>query len=204
MKKLRKNRSLTHVDAWTKTYLDKREKDLDMREAHVLQRENGVRLREDGMLLREADMTRRENRMAEREDRMTEREDRMAVRENQMTAREGVMDSRQRKRCTQPVLDEQGMVVLPVELQTEKALAVLCKFQHNGMLDEHFQPDKSFPKRKVAYLAHAIASETGIKNKWKLFENFWGYKDLSVSYDQQIKASSLTELTREVDDVINN
>lgn len=192
------------MDTRMMTYLDKREKDLDLREVHMKQREDGMQLREDGMRQREDGMLQREADMAQREMRMTEREDRMTVRENQMTEREGAMDSRLKKGSSRPVLDEHGVVKLPDELLTEKAQEVLRKFQQKGMLDEHYQPFKSFPKRKVAYLASAIASETGIKNKWKLFENFWGYKDLSVSYDQQIKASSLTELTREVDDVINN
>lgn len=211
-KQNRRNSVQTYKDAWLMTnmdtrmmsYLDKREKDLDLREVHMQQREDGMKQREDGMKQREDGMLQREADMAQREMRMTEREDRMTVRENQMTEREGVMDSRLKKGSAKPVLDEQGMVVLPKELQSEKAKEVLRKFQQKGMLDEHYLPFKSFPKRKVAYLASAIASETGIKNKWKLFENFWGYRDLSVSYDQQIKASNLTELTREVDDVINN
>lgn len=190
------------MDTRMMTYLDKRERDLDLREVHMKQREDGMQLREDGMRQREDGMLQREADMAQREMRMTEREDRMTVRENQMSEREGAMDSRLKKGSSRPVLDEQGMVVLPKELQSEKAQEVLKKFQEAGFLTADFQPQAGYSRPDVSMIAQYMSFAIFGKNKWKVFEDLWGESQLSSSYSQKMRLDSTESLIEKLNRVI--
>lgn len=196
----RKNNN--YMDTRMMSYLDKREKDLDLREVHMQQREDGMKQREDGMKQREDGMLQREADMAQREMRMTEREDRMTVRENQMSEREGVMHGRQKKGNSKPVLDEHGVVTLPDELLTEKAQEVLKKFQEAGFLTADFQPLDGYSRPDVSMIAQYMSYAIFGKNKWKVFEDLWGEKQLSSSYSQKMRLDSTESLIEKLNKVI--
>jgi len=75
------------------------------------------------------------------------------------------------------VKDERG---LPKPLATEKAMALWKKAQEAGYVDENYQPLIS--RTQSALLANAMAARLGIREKWKVFETFWGRKYMRNDY----------------------
>ena len=73
--------------------------------------------------------------------------------------------------------DERG---LPKPLATEKAMALWKKAQEAGYVDENYQPLIS--RTQSALLADAMAERLGIREKWKVFETFWGRKYMRNDY----------------------
>lgn len=73
--------------------------------------------------------------------------------------------------------DERG---LPEPLATEKAMALWKKAQEAGYVDENYQPLIS--RTQSALLADAMAERLGIREKWKVFETFWGRKYMRNDY----------------------
>ena len=73
--------------------------------------------------------------------------------------------------------DERG---LPEPLATEKAMALWKKAQEAGYVDENYQPLIS--RTQSALLANAMAARLGIREKWKVFETFWGRKYMRNDY----------------------
>ena len=69
---------------------------------------------------------------------------------------------------------------LPKVLQTPEAIRLLEKARVAGYLDEKYQPTGS--KTFSALLANGIADRCGIKNKWKVFEEFWNRKNMYKDY----------------------
>ena len=69
---------------------------------------------------------------------------------------------------------------LPEPLATEKAMALWKKAQEAGYVDENYQPLIS--RTQSALLANAMAARLGIREKWKVFETFWGRKYMRNDY----------------------
>ena len=69
---------------------------------------------------------------------------------------------------------------LPDVLKSERAMALWKRAQDAGWIDESFQPLVS--RTKAALLADRMAGLLGIRNKWKVFETFWGRKNMYRDY----------------------
>ncbi len=69
---------------------------------------------------------------------------------------------------------------MPKPLATEKAMALWKKAQEAGYVDENYQPLIS--RTQSALLANAMAARLGIREKWKVFETFWGRKYMRNDY----------------------
>ena len=65
-------------------------------------------------------------------------------------------------------------------MATEKAMALWKKAQEAGYVDENYQPLIS--RTQSALLADAMAERLGIREKWKVFETFWGRKYMRNDY----------------------
>ena len=63
-------------------------------------------------------------------------------------------------------------------------MALWEKVQRAGYVDENFQPLIS--RTQAALLADAMAERLGIREKWKVFENFWGRKNKYRDYYQAL------------------
>ena len=74
--------------------------------------------------------------------------------------------------------------VLPEVLCSEEAMALWEKVQRAGYVDENFQPLIS--RTQSALLADAMAERLGIREKWKVFETFWGRKNMYRDYYQAL------------------
>ncbi len=74
-----------------------------------------------------------------------------------------------------------GMPELPPELSTDKAMVLWQKAQDAGYVDEHYQPKIS--RTQAALLADAMAHRLGIKEKWKVFEEFWHRNYMRSDYN---------------------
>ena len=70
---------------------------------------------------------------------------------------------------------------LPKELHTDEAMALWQKAQQAGYVDEHYQPKIS--RTQAALLADAMAHRLGIKEKWKVFEEFWHRNYMRSDYN---------------------
>ena len=66
---------------------------------------------------------------------------------------------------------------LPPELSTEKAMLLWDKLITAGLVDKNYQPQIS--NTQAAIVAHIMARDLGIRNKWKLFGELWNLKHLS-------------------------
>ena len=66
---------------------------------------------------------------------------------------------------------------LPPELSTEKAMLLWKKLITARLIDKNYQPQIS--NTQAAIVAHIMARELGIRNKWKLFGKLWNLKHLS-------------------------
>ena len=74
-----------------------------------------------------------------------------------------------------------GMPELPPELSTDKAMVLWQKAQDAGFIDEYYQPKIS--RTQAALLADAMAHRLGIKEKWKVFEEFWHRNYMRSDYN---------------------
>ena len=74
-----------------------------------------------------------------------------------------------------------GMPELPPELSTDKAMVLWQKAQDAGFIDEYYQPTIS--RTQAALLADAMAHRLGIKEKWKVFEEFWHRNYMRSDYN---------------------
>ena len=76
---------------------------------------------------------------------------------------------------------------LPDVLSSKQAMTLWQKALDAGYVDENYQPLIS--RTQSALLADAMAMRLGIRNKWKVFENFWNrakmYKDYYQAVDQK-------------------
>ena len=76
---------------------------------------------------------------------------------------------------------------LPDDLNTPEAIDLLEKARQAGYLDDQYQPLIS--NTKSAMLADEIATRLKIRNRWKVFEQFWNrhdmYKDNYEGRDQK-------------------
>ena len=69
---------------------------------------------------------------------------------------------------------------LPEVLRLPKAIRLLEKARIAGYLDDNYQPTTS--KTFSALLANGIAERLEIRNKWKVFEEFWDRKNMYKDY----------------------
>ena len=69
---------------------------------------------------------------------------------------------------------------LPEALATPKARILLEKARRAGYLDENYQPTIS--NTMSALLANEIATRLEIRNKWKVFEQFWVRQNMYKDY----------------------
>ena len=87
-------------------------------------------------------------------------------------------------------------VVLPEPLATPDGRLLLEKARNAGYLDAHYQPKLS--NTKSAMLADEIATRLKIRNRWKVFEQFWNrhdmYKDNYEGRDQKQSSSFLDKI----------
>lgn len=74
--------------------------------------------------------------------------------------------------------------LLPESLATEEAMALWCKVQKAGWIDENYQPKIS--RTQAALLADAMAERLGIREKWKTFETLWNRKNMYRDYYQAL------------------
>ena len=74
-----------------------------------------------------------------------------------------------------------GREELPEVLRSEAAMALWKKARAAGYVDENYQPLIS--RTQAALLADAMAERLGIKEKWKVFETFWGRKYMRSDYN---------------------
>ena len=81
---------------------------------------------------------------------------------------------------THPVPPYLGREKLPEVLRTEAAMALWKKARVAGYVDDNFQPLIS--RTQAALLADAMAERLGIREKWKVFETFWGRKNMYRDY----------------------
>ena len=84
----------------------------------------------------------------------------------------------------------------PEVLCTEEAMALWKKAQAAGYVDDNFQPLIS--RTQSALLADAMAERLGIREKWKVFETFWGRKNM---YRDYYKALNLQQSLRFQDEI---
>ena len=97
---------------------------------------------------------------------------------------------------THPVPPCLGREELPEVLRSEAAMALWKKARAAGYVDENFQPLIS--RTQAALLADAMAERLGIKEKWKVFETFWGRKNM---YRDYYKALNLQQSLTFQDDI---
>jgi hypothetical protein len=92
-------------------------------------------------------------------------------------------------------------VVLPEPLATPDGRLLLEKARNAGYLDAHYQPKLS--NTKSAMLADEIAARLQIRNRWKVFEQFWNrhdmYKDNYEGHNQKQSLSFLDEIRTVLD-----
>ena len=89
-----------------------------------------------------------------------------------------------------------GREEMPEVLRTEAAMALWKKARAAGYVDENYQPLIS--RTQAALLADAMAERLGIKEKWKVFETFWGRKNM---YRDYYKALNLQQSLTFQDDI---
>lgn len=91
--------------------------------------------------------------------------------------------------------------ILPDELATPEGRLLLEKARKAGYLDAHYQPKLS--NTKSAMLADEIATRLKIRNRWKVFEQFWNrhdmYKDNYEGRNQKQSLSFLDEIRTVLD-----
>ena len=90
---------------------------------------------------------------------------------------------------------------LPAPLATDEAMILWQKAQEADYVDEHYQPKLS--NTKSAMLADEIATRLKIRNRWKVFEQFWNrhdmYKDNYEGRNQKQSLSFLDEIRTVLD-----
>lgn len=70
--------------------------------------------------------------------------------------------------------------VIPKELQTEEARPLWEKLREAGFIvTDGYALAKGVSNNQAAYIADCMAVKLNIKNKWKVFEQLWGIKNMA-------------------------
>lgn len=101
---------------------------------------------------------------------------------------------------THPVPPCLGREELPEVLSTEAAMALWKKAQEAGFVDDNLQPLIS--RTQAALLADAMAMRLGIRNKWKVFETYWGRKYMRSDYNLALTRKQSLDLQDELKQVL--
>lgn len=99
----------------------------------------------------------------------------------------------------QTIETEQGE--MPEELTSDKAKALLGKFQEAEMLDENFQP-VDISTYGMAVLANEISKKLWKENRWKPFETLWNVNKLASKYDRALGMGKTSGLIDKIRDII--
>lgn len=97
---------------------------------------------------------------------------------------------------------EKILSMLPMELQTDKAIALLLLCQNEDWLDNAFLPTGKLGRWECALLANELSNELGIKHKWKVFESLWNIRGMSSDWNKAYGASSSCEFIDSVKKLI--
>lgn len=96
---------------------------------------------------------------------------------------------------------EQG--VMPKELTSDKAKALLKKFQDAEMLNEDYQP-LDLSTYESAVLANELSKKLWRKNRWKPFETLWSTQKLASKYDRALCMGKTSDLIDKIRDIIKD
>jgi hypothetical protein len=91
---------------------------------------------------------------------------------------------------------------LPPELSTEKAMMLWNKLIAAGLIDKNFQPH--IPNPQAAFVAHIMARELKIRNKWKLFEKLWNKRFLSGSLYRALNHQQSGDFMKDIEILLSD
>ena len=91
---------------------------------------------------------------------------------------------------------------LPPELCTEKAMLLWKKAIDAEYVDVNYHPLLS--RTKTALLAHVMASELGIRYKWKVFGEFWNLNNLGKDYYRALNQINGGDNLKEIEMKLKN
>ena len=92
-------------------------------------------------------------------------------------------------------------VALPDALATPEARELLEKARMAGYLDENYQPTIS--NTMSAILADEIATRLKIRNKWKVFEQFWNRKNMRNDYNDALYQRKTRDFLDKIKNVLS-
>lgn len=83
--------------------------------------------------------------------------------------------------CNETMLsDESGEVpALPEVLATDTAMRYWAGLQACGFVDDDCRLLKTTTRKQAMYIADLFADALQLRSKWKLFEQFWGIRNLA-------------------------
>ena len=99
-----------------------------------------------------------------------------------------------------PAERECQQICLPEQLNTEKAMLLWNKLITAGLIDKNYQPQIS--NTQAAIVAHIMARDLGIRNKWKLFGELWNLKHLSGYLYRALNQQQSGEFMNEIEKLL--
>ena len=71
-----------------------------------------------------------------------------------------------------------------------------------GLIDKNFQPH--IPNPQAAFVAHIMARELKIRNKWKLFEKLWNKRFLSGSLYRALNHQQSGDFMKDIEILLSD
>ena len=88
---------------------------------------------------------------------------------------------------------------LPDELALEKPMVYWKRLQESRFVDNRFMLRADISRKQAMYIADVFADRLGLKAKWKLFEDFWGIKNLAQEKWEMQQTGVLPPRYQEID-----
>ena len=93
---------------------------------------------------------------------------------------------------------------LPDELALEKPMVYWKRLQESRFVDNRFMLRADISRKQAMYIADVFADRLGLKAKWKLFEDFWGIKNLAQEKWEMQQTGVLPPRYQEIDRIFSD
>ncbi len=89
-------------------------------------------------------------------------------------------------------------------LFTDEAMKYWDRLKQEKFVDSNFMLLKTTTRQQAMYIADLFAEKLGIKNKWKVFEVFWGIKHLAQERHQMTDKGTSPKRSETIDNIFED
>ena len=104
----------------------------------------------------------------------------------------------------EPETKEDLKVLLPELLATQRALIYWELLKMHKFVDSNYMLLPSTTRQQAMYIAEIFAEKLKLPSKWKLFENYWGIKNLAQEKNQFLETGKSPTRADVIDEIFKD